>query len=138
MATVVSQDVEVDAYKSCRDASCSGYIQRPIKGLKTTTSTSFLDLGGDLGPHEERSHEYLSFKDESEGNCEFCGQAAIISEQERPEYPRSSSDVSPQVPQVDPKMAVLVAEQAAAIARLEARLNDSAEQGSGRRFGGKD
>jgi hypothetical protein len=91
MPTVTQQ--VVDAFAFCRDGRCPGYAQQPVKAIRTTTSFSFVDNGGDW-PGEERSVDHLAFiRQEGDPDyppCPHCGQPMAVAEQERPEYANAS------------------------------------------------
>ena len=132
--TTVIDNQEVEALAACHDHTCIGHAQAKVPGLRSVESQSFIDAGGDGSiAGEYRSNEYLRFENQDDATCKFCQGPRSISLQERPDYGTSMTP-NESAPAVDGKMAVLVAEQAAAIARLEERLSASAEPS--RRFGG--
>jgi hypothetical protein len=82
-------ETPVEAYAFCLDARCGGYLQEKVQGVRTTTSWTYLDMGGDM-PGEERSTDMIRFADESDAVCGVCEGPRGISEQVRPEYPNVS------------------------------------------------
>jgi len=80
----------VEAYAFCHNGRCTGYLQEPVQGVRTTTSWTYMDSGGDL-PGIEKTTEMVRFADEADGVCPTCEGPRDISEQLRPEYPNISN-----------------------------------------------
>lgn len=119
-ATVVDEQIEALAH--CMDAGCPGYVQQPVTALRTVVETTFQEQGGDLSG-VEKSQEYLRFADAEDCPCSFCGRDRQLSRQERPEYMKVSMPAAAgQAPGLDPQVAKLMADQAAAVARLEQQV----------------
>lgn len=122
MATIVKDQEKVDAYAFCPDHTCVGYQQDIIEGLHTVKSETFVDAGGDGNmPGEYRSYDFLTFSDDADRACRFCGRDRQITLQERVEYPPVAATSDPNV-RNDNQMAVLVAKQADEMAALKAEL----------------
>jgi len=81
---------EVDGFLSCIDPTCPGYEQQPVKVIRERVELSYAELGGDgslPATAIERESVYIVQTDKT---CEYCGKPVILSDSERPEYPRIS------------------------------------------------
>jgi hypothetical protein len=87
MPTVVEN--VVDGYASCRDGTCPGYKQQPVKVVVTETQFTYVDLGGDI-PGVERSCLIYGWENPDDEPCPVCGQPRLCSDQVRPVYPNIS------------------------------------------------
>ncbi len=124
MSTVMEQEVQALAH--CPDRGCAGYEQQPVGAVKTVRSESFQDAGGDgTFNGEYRSSEYLTFLDDADRDCQFCGRGREVTVQERPVYAPATSQVAEEQRQ-DGQMTRLLVEQAERSAKLEAKFEQLA------------
>jgi hypothetical protein len=125
----LSVETPVRALAFCLDATCPGNVQAPCDGVLNVTTHTYLDAGGDLGPHTERSMEYLRFADEDDRTCEVCGGAREISLQERPVYPKAGGDPrSQQSSGAEVNLMALMMKQNEELAALKAEMAQKANR----------
>ena len=90
MATRPVYETVVPGFLSCVDPTCPGYEQQPVDVIRERIELSYAELGGDGSLPStaiERESVYIRQTDKP---CEHCGKPVILSDQERPEYPRIS------------------------------------------------
>lgn len=131
-------------FAHCTSPRCEGHNQQEVGGIRTETSFSFVENGGDL-PGIERSHVYLRFASEEDRPCPHCGRIRDLSEQHRKQYaPASGHDPNGllqigrfdpvkqvqvrQAPLADPEREALEAQNVALLERLKALEDRNAEQ----------
>ena len=117
--STVTEDL-VQALAHCRDRACPGYEQQPVPAVKTVRSDTYQDAGGDgTFNGEYRSSEHLSFAEEADRDCGFCGRDREVTVQERPDYAAATSQTA-EDQRHDGQMTRILVEQAEKLARLEA------------------
>jgi hypothetical protein len=119
---MVSDQEKVKAFGFCPDHTCVGYQQEPVDGLRTVRSDTFRDSGGDANmPGEYRSFEFVTFANQKDRECRFCGRDRQIALQQRPEYaPVTSAGKIGE--SNDNQMAALVAKQADELAAMREQI----------------
>lgn len=118
--STITEDV-VSAFAHCRDRACPGYEQQPVHAVRTVRSDTYQDAGGDgTFNGEYRSAEYLTFAEETDRDCGFCGRDREVALQERPDYAPATSQVA-EDQRHDGQVTRLLVEQAEKLARLEAQ-----------------
>lgn len=85
-------ETPIDGYAHCTQPRCRGNQQEPVKALRVDTSTTYVELGGDM-PGVERSHVQFRFADPELIKCPFCGTDREVTDQARISYaPLSGHD----------------------------------------------
>jgi hypothetical protein len=83
----VATENTVSAFAFCPDGRCAGYELEPVDVIHTHTTSSYNELGGDLGDNfVERSHDYYRFSDPADIACPHCDRERGITADPRPEY----------------------------------------------------
>lgn len=83
MPVVTPSDIR--ALVHCKDALCDGYEQQEVDAHRIKTDYLFTDFGGDI-PGVERSINHVTFVNEDDAPCPFCGKLREFAEEPRREY----------------------------------------------------